>query len=147
MKIESPFTVFEVKFQRRYPGYIYRREIVDDSHYGGDGNLEMVNCYSDKNGVWIGDARMARFICKKMGILVVEKARRTHSVASIGWNQDKKKWYGWSHRGICGFGKGDKIFEENYGNDSTLLFRHGKVTIKTPAEAKLAAKRFAAYVS
>jgi hypothetical protein len=28
---------------------------------------------------------------------------------SIGYSSESKKWYGWSHRAICGFKIGDKI--------------------------------------
>ena len=46
MNIVSPYKVKSVIFKREYPGYIYRREIIDDSDYGGEGGLEMVNCSS-----------------------------------------------------------------------------------------------------
>ncbi len=128
-EIESPYNVKEVKFQRHYPGYFYRREVVDDSDYGGNGKLEMVNCYSDYSGYWIGGARTARFLCKKGGILKITKARPGHSVCSIGKNEEEQKWYGWSHRAICGFGIGDRIYEERFGNDHTLFTEHGRKTI------------------
>lgn len=31
VNVSSPYEVKEIIFQRRYPGYIYRREIIDDS--------------------------------------------------------------------------------------------------------------------
>jgi len=147
MQITSPYTIKEVRFQRHYPGYIYRREIVDDSDYGGSGNMEMVNCYSSDTGHWIGNADYARFLCKKKGLRQLQKADQDHSVCSIGYNEEEQKWYGWSHRAICGFGVGDKVFDEDFGDDSTLFTQHGKKTITTSDEAKQAAIRFAAYVS
>lgn len=147
MNIESPFKIKSVVFQRNYPGYLYRREIVDDSEYGGDGDLEMVNCYSADTGHWMGDAKLARFLGKKMGLTSIQKSHPKHCVCSIGFNEAEQKWYGWSHRAICGFGVGDKIFEENFGGDRTPFTQHGKKDIKSMADAKLAAKRFAAYVS
>lgn len=144
----TPFpNCVEVKFQRRYLGYVYRREIIDDSAHGGDGKLPMVNCYSRDTGHYIGDAKMARFLCKKRGLRKVSKASPRHCVCSIGFNKQEQKWYGWSHRAICGFGIGDRIFEERFGNDQTPFIKHGKKTIKTIADAKLAAKSFAASVS
>ena len=140
MEIISPYNLISVKFQRNYPGYIYRREIVDDSEYGGDGNLEMVNCYSSDTGQWIGDAKTARFLCKKLGIRQIQNH-------SLGFNEGEQKWYGWSHRAICGFGVGDKLFEEDFGNDKTPFIQHGKKTIVTLDEANQAAICFSRYVS
>jgi hypothetical protein len=106
MKIESPYKIKEIKFQRNYPGYIYRREIVDDSGHGGNGNLEMVNCYSSDTGHLIGNAKTARMLCKKRGLRDVQKIKDSHCVCSIGFNKEEQKWYGWSHRAIFGFGIG-----------------------------------------
>lgn len=103
VQVESPYKVVSVKFTRRYPGYIYRREIVDDSEYGGDGNLEMVCCYAEDTGHWIGDGRMARSLCKKYGLRQIQKRTTKSCVATIGYQPDEKKWYGWSHRAIAGF--------------------------------------------
>ena len=108
VEVKSPYKVVEVKFTRNYPGYIYRRELIDDSEYGGDGKLEMVNCYSADNGDWIGDARTARMLCKKFGLRRIQKSKPDHSVCSIGFNEKEQKWYGWSHRAIFGFGIGSK---------------------------------------
>ncbi len=79
------------------------------------------------------------------------------------------KWYGWSHRAMCGFGVGDKLFEEQFdegklckackSNDwdsscegepcpsSVPFIRHGRRTIKTDKDARAAAAAFAGYVS
>ena len=84
---------------------------------------------------------------KKYGIEKPEKADPSHSVSSIGKSTKDGKWYGWSHRAVFGFGIGDKIFEENFGDDKTHFDKHGKKTIKTDADAKLSAKRFARSVS
>jgi len=65
----------------------------------------------------------------------------------VGLNEKKGIWYGWSHRAIAGFKIGDKVFEANFGDDSTPFKQHGSKTIKTLDDAKLAAKRFADYVS
>jgi len=147
MEIVSPYNIKEIKFQRNYPGYLYRREIVDDSDCGGDGSLEMVNCYSVDTGHWIGNARTARYLCKRRGLRQVQKAQPGHSVCSIGFNESEQKWYGWSHRAICGFGIGDRLFEEDYGDDETLFTQHGEKTIAALDEAYQAAIRFARYVS
>ena len=127
-------------------GYIQKKEIWDDSEYGGDGKLEVKNAYTP-NGDWIGDYREARFLCVKKGLTSLQKSHPNHCCCSIGFNEKEQKWYGWSHRAICGFGIGDKIFTQRFGNDKTKFVKHGKVTIKKLHQAKLAAKRFADYVS
>jgi len=147
VKIHGPFKVVKVLFQRRYPGYLYRRELVDDSDYGGTGTLEMVCCYAEESGHWIGNARTARNLCKTRGLRKIQKAKKAHCVCSIGFDEANQRWAGWSHRAICSFGIGDKIFIERFGNDYTSYTQHGRTTIKTLSQAKLAAKRFAAYVS
>lgn len=84
---------------------------------------------------------------KRYGIEKPEKSDLSHAVASIGKSTKDNKWYGWSHRAVFGFGIGDKIFEEDFGDDETPFDKHGKKSIKTDADAKLSAKRFARYVS
>lgn len=66
---------------------------------------------------------------------------------STGLDEKKGIYYGWSHRCICGFKIGDKIFEADYGDENTKYTEHGSKTIKTLDDAKLAAKNFSNYVS
>ena len=79
-------------------------------------------------------------ICKKYNITKRGKG-------STGLDEEKGIWYGWSHRAICGFKIGDKIFEEDFGDDKTKFTEHGSKPIKTLADAQLAAERFSDYVS
>ena len=66
---------------------------------------------------------------------------------STGLDEKKGIWYGWSHRAICGFKIGDKIFEERYGDDKTPFTKHGSKPCKTLADCQKAAERFSDYVS
>lgn len=66
---------------------------------------------------------------------------------SIGFSEKEKKWYGWSHRAAVGFGVGDRIFDENYGDDNTPFDKHGKMVIRDMEDAKKSAINFARYVS
>lgn len=66
---------------------------------------------------------------------------------STGLDVEKGIWYGWSHRAIFGFKIGDKIFDKDFGNGQTHFNNHGQKPVKTLDDAKLAAERFAAYVS
>jgi hypothetical protein len=140
--------VKEIKFRRYYKvGYEIRRELVDGSFYSEDSpDLEMKRAYTP-SGDYLGDWKMARVLFHKAGIRLAEKTSPDHCVCSIGFNPEKQKWYGWSHRACVGFGIGDKIFEEEYGDDHTLFTQHGSETITTLAEAKVAASRFAESVS
>ena len=83
---------------------------------------------------------------EKHGI-VSQKAKSSHQSHSIGFSEKEKKWYGWSHRAMVGFGIGDKIFEMNFGDDNIPYVRHGKKTIRNMNDAKESAIRFARYVS
>jgi hypothetical protein len=78
-----------------------------------------------------------------------ELADTDHSVCSIGFCERDQKWYGWSHRGICGFGIGDMLFIEflEGATDSTPFVAHGTKVIETLREARQAAINFADYVS
>lgn len=97
-------------------------------------------------GAYIGSPKLAHTLVVKRGI-IPQLASRKHRVCSIGYCARDQRWYGWSHRAICGFGEGDRIYEEQYGNDNTPFKRHGRKTIRTNADAKLAATRFARSVS
>jgi len=110
MEIISPYKVKKILFQRNYPGYLYRRELIDDSEYGGNGELEMICCYSTCTGHWIGNAKDARHLCKKYGVRNLQRiSKYTYAPCSIGFNEQEQKWYGWSHRAIFGFGIGSKV--------------------------------------
>ena len=128
--------VKKVLFERKYKaGYIYRREIW--SHTGHD--TEIVACYTP-SGDYIGSARDARRKCIKYGLSCLQKTDPSHCVCSIGFQARTNKWFGWSHRAICGFGVGDWAFYESPKRKKTKR-------IKTLAEAKRSAKRFAESVS
>lgn len=137
----------KVTLRRWYKlGYEMRHELVDMSDYGGDGKpLPMVNCYTP-SGDYIGNKRCAHHLFSTVGIRHAEKAGRNDSVCSIGFNPANARWYGWSHRAIVGFAIGDRLFEAEFGDDTTLFRQHGSETITTLAQAKVAATRFAEYV-
>ncbi len=68
-------------------------------------------------GDYIGDKKRAHFLCSKKGIKP-EKRTTTSKVCSIGWCQSERRWYGWSHRAICGFGVGDTVKKGDCTNSS-----------------------------
>jgi hypothetical protein len=142
----------EVLKVRRYKaGYEVRTERITGKDAGlPDGESITLQSAYTPTGDYIGDPRMAYRLVVKRGI--APEYRTSHSqTCSIGYSAKDKKWYGWSHRGICGFGIGDKLFDPEWGDDAatdTMPFvERGSVTIETMDQAKQAAANFAEYVN
>ena len=89
-------------------GYVVIKGITDGSEYGSE-DFEMSHAETHE-GWYIGDQKTAYRLCKKWGIRP-ELIRPGMNVCSIGFCRKDQKWYGWSHRAICGFGIGDKVVE------------------------------------
>lgn len=125
---------FAVKVLEEVPtdfGYVVRREIwpawscgVDiasgadqdtknlvSALDGDHGQIEMETCYTIR-GDWIGDIKVAKFLCQEKGIAPEHKETQPKGVlrpCSIGFCAKDQKWYGWSHRAIYGFGVGSSV--------------------------------------
>ena len=97
-----------LKIRRYKVGYEVRTELIDGSDSGGD-DFEMKSAYTP-SGDYIGTSVWAYRLCKKRSIKP-KKAKASHNVCSIGFCEKEQKWYGWSHRAICGFGVGDVVKE------------------------------------
>jgi len=128
VQMKLPDECKKILFHRHYPGYFFIRMRVG-SDLGKD--YERVMCFSDESGVYIGDARIARLLCKKLKLRKIQKSRPSDSIASIGFQPGSKKWYGWSHRAICGFGIGDKLYNEKFklssiSKDDPLFHKYDK---------------------
>lgn len=139
--------IINEKINRKEISRIEKNNYIIKKETWQDGNmkpLKMENVYT-KSGTWIGDVKTAKFICDKMGIKP-EKASSNHNICSIGFQEKEQKWYGWSHRAICGFGIGDKIFDSSFGGENTPFNKHGKIKIKNLDQAKEAAIKFAKYI-
>ena len=142
---KNPFKIVMLLSERHYKaGYIIREEFIDDRNHGGNG-LFMKSAYTP-SGDYIGEPKMAYYLCKKKGI-APEKKRPRINICSIGFSKKDGKYYGWSHRALCGFAIGDKIFQSRFGNDNTLYIKHGKQTIHNRLDQRKAAIAFANYVS
>jgi hypothetical protein len=61
---------------------------------------------SEIDGSYIGNIELAE---KLKGLGIAAQARPGGGVASIGFCESEQKWYGWSHRAMCGFGVGSKV--------------------------------------
>lgn len=131
---------------RKYKaGYEIRTELVDPKLENTDELMEMKNAYTP-DGNYIGPSKRAYWLCSKRGINP-ELRTPTSNVCSIGHSEKDNKWYGWSHRAIVGFGIGDMLFDENYGDENTPFIYHGHMPITNMDDARMAASNFAKYVS
>jgi len=131
---------------------------------------EFFMCHSLQDDSYVGTPIDVYKLIKMKGIKEFYRANEKDKVASVGFNPDKKIWYGWSHRAIYGFRVGDKI---KYNPDLVILhsgyvdgcvgeavekekkdiekvkkmFKNGILEIKNLEEAKFLAVRFANSVS
>lgn len=138
-----------LKVRKYKAGYELRTEEFSGQEYGlSQGETMKMTSAFTPDGSYIGNSRMARLIVVKRGIK--PELRTDHSnTCSIGFCEREQKWYGWSHRAICGFALGDKLFEEFYpgADDHTPFIAHGSKIIETMEDAKQAAMNFAESVS
>lgn len=119
-------------------GMSYRREIWTME---GNAPLEMDAVYS-AGGVYVGDIETADFLAE-IGI-IPEPSTDQSSVCSIGFSEKDQKWYGWSHRAMCGFGIG------SIAKDGDIVCDEGLPVgfeAKTLDDAKMMAVAYAANVS
>ena len=124
--------------QRKFKaGYVLKKE--KDLDYG---DFVITSAYT-LNDEYIGDSKTAHFLIVKKGIkpeLVPE-----HKVCSIGFCEKEQKWYGWSHRAICGFGLGAVVKKGDCTNTSgwteDYLADHPEADVSLPVGFK--AKTFA----
>jgi len=147
--------VTEVIRERKYKaGYVVRDEYWDSF---GEKTLMKRMAYTP-NGDWIGTSKEAHRLVVKYGI-APEKIRQTDCICSIGFSERDQKWYGWSHRAMCGFGIGDVVKEGDCtamsGWTAEYLSQHPEedmslpvgFTAKTLDDAKRMAIAFADSVS
>ena len=66
---------------------------------------------SNVDGGYIGDEETYKFLVEKRGLIFIQKSNPNHETCSIGYSPEENKWYGWSHRAICGFTVGDIVGE------------------------------------
>lgn len=88
--------------------YVVREEIW---RLDGMEDTLMIYTYTP-DGDAIGRLEDAQFLCDQHGI----RPRPAHDAhvgtgaqCAIGFCEAEQKWYGWSHRAMCGFGVGDVV--------------------------------------
>ena len=102
-------------------------------------------CYTIPEGHYVGDLDFARYLLGQC--IHPELSSPEHGVCSVGYSPVKRAWAGWSHRALCFFTLGDRVFEERYGDDKTPFKLHGRRVIANMEDARVAAVAFADYVS
>ena len=120
-------------------GYVIRRELWRYSSV--EEPTEMMSAYTP-DGAYIGDPKDARYLVVKRGIRPQLRTPESN-VCSIGYNAAERKWYGWSHRAIYGFGVGARSRKGKCGAE---YLPKGFVA-KTLTDAKQMAEAFARSVS
>jgi hypothetical protein len=66
---------------------------------------------SNVDGGYIGTEQEYKLFVEKYKLILIQKALPTNNTCSIGYSPAENKWYGWSHRAICGFTIGDMVGE------------------------------------
>lgn len=90
-------------------GYIIRSEEWQHNGVPEDPKIIIKSGYT-LDGNYIGNLDITKFICEKKGIKP-ELRTPNSNTCSIGFSEKDQKWYGWSHRAICGFKIGDVVKE------------------------------------
>ncbi len=74
--------------------------------------IKMIFVYN-KDDKYIGTLKDFEMYIEKFGLSQIQ-TYNNKNVCSIGFNEEKQRWYGWSHRGICSFGIGSVVEEDSY---------------------------------
>ena len=148
------FSIIE-RYKPKALGFLKRFINIKDFWY--DKNYFMKSCYSKQDGSYIGLPEDI-LIYLNNGITEFYKAKSNNKVASIGFASEKQKWYGWSHRAICGFAighvvkEGDCVRSSGWIEDCPEYIEDEKTKpeigfiAKTLADCKYLAQRFAGSV-
>lgn len=99
-------SIIKTKNTRHYQYYDVRTQLIKPSHREARAVI-MKSAYS-KKGDYIGSSVRAFRFVSVYGIKSFEKGNPKDTVCTIGFSPEQKRWFGWSHRGIHGFGIGSK---------------------------------------
>lgn len=121
-------------------GYHAKKEVWE---HGGSEAVELTSAYTPE-GHYIGRPKDAHRLITKYGVKP-ELASPTNTVCTVGYSSRRRKWYGWSHRAIFGFGIGSTVKATDcIGSDRSDLIGF---TAKTKADARMLAVAYAESVS
>lgn len=119
--------------------------------------MTMRRAMTVKGDYYVGDPKWAHEIFVNRCFCEVQP-QEAGQTCCVGYCPRTKRWFGWSHRAICGFGICDKLFDPNwrprgkvrYTNEEidrvAFVARGGRI-IRNLKQAKQAALAFANYVS
>ena len=114
LKVKSVYEGAKILAVEDHLNYIIQRELVPSPCVGeNEPDMEMGVCYAKPSNQYIGDIATADYLCRQRGITDLQAP--TGKVCSIGWQAVEKKWYGWSHRAIYGFGVGSTVKKGDCG--------------------------------
>jgi len=68
----------------------------------------------DKGGSYVGDINFG-YSLAQMDLHYIQPAEDTLDICQVGYSHVERKWYGWSHRAMFGFGVGSKVKEGDIG--------------------------------
>jgi len=143
---DKPYFKFVIDKIVNHPEMKIVKKYFNDDGYtvSRAGSNGFLYCVEDKQGNHIGDIRDAYYITNltSLGTYSEDSKQICH-----GWDAEERKAYGWSHRAKVGFGMGDMIFEENFGDETTPYIKHGKMKIFTVDAAMKSALKFAESVA
>lgn len=124
-------------FQRNMGAYVIKHEFW---RMEPEGTPVLIKSAYSPEGIYLGGTRWAYRIVKKYGITKFFLTRKNPdaSTASVGYSPKRGKWYGWSHRAIYGFKKGQLKKKGCMPNESRQY---------VVADPRRAAESFAAEVS
>ena len=94
---------------------------------------DFVYYISNVDGGYIGTEQEYKFLVENKGLILIQKADAKNNTCSIGYSVKENKWYGWSHRAICGFTVGDTVGEHDITATSGLTDEY---RIQHPEEDK-----------
>lgn len=123
-------------------GYVLRYEEFSGDDAGGGKSFVMVSAVTC-DGHYIGDGKTAFRLIKKRGIKPELAIPEKDNTCSIGFCEKENRWYGWSHRAICGFGIGDVIDGDHCALGSEVEVIPSGFKIETLEDARRVAVAFA----
>jgi hypothetical protein len=138
----KPFKQSVIDAIERHPSMVIEKYLITDEQ---DPNPIYMDYVNTKSGLGLGDIAMAASLLNLNEFKTYRDG--VGKQVCCGYDRKTKIYYGWSHRAKVGFEIGDKIFEEDFGDDSTLYKQHGSKTIETKADQLKAARAFAESVA
>lgn len=92
--------------------------------FGPDNQYELPNSVHTPDGKYVGSIEEGWWYLQNG--LRSTKGSHPHTA----WAKQTKQWVGYSHRGSCAFGKGDKLFDASWSPKESDLLKYEKYFVK-----------------